>query len=444
MDTRFHCEQAWLGSDAATADVLIDVTDGVISAIATGTTDRPEGSVSLPGLTIPGLANGHSHAFHRALRGRTQSGAGSFWTWREQMYALAAELTPDRYYALARAVYGEMVLAGITAVGEFHYVHHDSGGVAYNDPNAMGIAVVAAAADAGIRLTLLDTCYLTGGIKKPPEGVQLRFSDRDADAWAARATALDALAGSRVRIGAAIHSVRAVDPLSVRAVARWAAERKVPLHAHVSEQPAENQDCIAAYGVTPTGLLERSGALSEGFTAVHATHVTGPDIDRLGRLACSICICPTTERDLADGIGPARLLRDAGVRLTLGSDSQAVIDLFEEARAVELHERLVTHERGTFGAADLLRAATVDGHRSIGWDECGTIAVGAAADFVTVGLSSVRLAGTRIEHALASVVFAGSAADVRHVVIGGEVVVAGSRHLRLDVAAELAQAIGSA
>jgi formiminoglutamate deiminase len=226
-------------------------------------------------------------------------------------------------------------------------------------------------------------------------------------------------------------------------VAAWADERVAPLHAHVSEQPTENRDCLAAHGLTPTALLARAGALSERFTAVHATHLTDADIGDLGGHRCSVCCCPTTERDLADGVGPAGRLVDAGARLTLGSDSHAVIDLFEEARGVELHERLQTGVRGHHRAADLLRAATADGHASIGWPEVGTLSVGAAADLVTVDLRSVRLAGTEPSHVLEAVVFAGAAADVHHVVVGGEVVVADGRHVRIDVPRELDRSVSA-
>jgi formiminoglutamate deiminase len=447
MDGRYHCELAWLGGDALAAGVVLDVAGGVITGVTTGVAEAPAGAVPLAGLTLPGLANAHSHAFHRALRGRTHSqqgsGTGSFWTWRQQMYGAAEALTPESYFALARAVFAEMVLAGVTSVGEFHYLHHDSGGVRYVDPNAMGRALAEAAADAGLRLTLLDTCYLHGGFGVEPEGVQRRFSDGTASAWAERAAALDDLAGPRLRLGAAIHSVRAVDPASMEVVAAWAAERAAPLHAHVSEQPVENRDCLAAYGLTPTAVLARAGALGERFTAVHATHLTDADIDDLGGHRCSVCCCPTTERDLADGVGPARRLVDAGARLTLGSDSQAVIDLFEEARGVELHERLHTGARGHHRAVDLLRAATVDGHASIGWPEVGALSVGAAADLVTVDLGSVRLAGTEPAQALEAVVFAATAADVRHVVVGGEIVVADGRHVRLDVVQVLERSLSS-
>ena len=433
------CELAWLGGERAEADVLVELDGERIASVAAGVSSPPADATSLPGLTIPGLANAHSHAFQRALRGRTQAERGDFWVWRRRMYEIAEQIDPDRYLALARATFGEMALAGITAVGEFHYLHHGPGGVRYEDPNALGKAVIAAARDAGIRITLLDTCYLHGGIGQQAEGVQLRFSDGSAEAWAERVDQLEPDDGTRV--GAAIHSVRAVDPEAAARTAVFAAERSWPLHAHVSEQVAENEDCAAAYGRSPTALLGDAGALSGRFTAVHATHLDSADIDLLGGGGCGVCLCPTTERDLADGVGPARSLAEAGARLSLGTDSHALIDVFEEARAVELDERLESGVRGGHSPAELLRAATVGGCASLGWPEAGTIAPQGLADLVTVGLDGVRLAGTSGDYALESLVFAAGAADVRDVIVGGRFVVRDGAHLGMDVAAELSEAI---
>jgi formiminoglutamate deiminase len=431
------CELAWLGGERPEPDVVIEIEEDRIVSVTPGgaqddaflrgaTTAEPVVEVHhLAGLTLPGLANAHSHAFQRALRGRTHAGTGSFWTWREQMYALAGALDPDTCFALSRASFGEMALAGITCVGEFHYLHHAPDGTPYDDPNAMGRAVLAAAADARVRITLLDACYLHGGID--------RFRDADADEWAERVDGLEERPTARV--GAAIHSVRAVDPESARTVAEWAAGR--PLHAHVSEQPQENEECLAAHGRTPTGLLAGAGALSERFTAIHATHLTAADVALLGEAGVTTCLCPTTERDLADGIGPARRLLDAGASLATGSDSQAMIDPFEEARAIELDERLATGVRGVHPATGLLRAATASGYAALGWPEGGRIEVGALADLTTVALDSVRLAGTRAEDALPSVVFAAAAADVRDVMMDGRWSVRDGEHVALDVTAEL-------
>jgi formiminoglutamate deiminase len=439
---RVWCELAWLpGGDAAQAGVLLELDGDRVAAVRAGVTAPPGDAERLAGLTLPGLANAHSHAFQRALRGRTQAGPGSFWTWREQMFRLVAALDPDCVGALARATFAEMALAGATLVGEFHYLHHGPGGTPYASPNAIGEAIVAAAADAGVRLTLLDACYLHGGIGREPDEVQRRFRDDGAEAWAAR---VDALGESpAARVGAAVHSVRAVDPRSAGTVAAWAAARDRPLHAHVSEQPAENEACVAAYGRTPVALLSDAGAICERSTAVHATHVTADDVRLLGDARATVCLCPTTERDLADGIGPARRLREAGARLAVGSDSQAVIDLLEEARAIELDERLASGERGGHRPAALLGAATAGGYASLGWPDGGRLEAGALADLTVLGLDGVRLAGTTAQHAVDAAVFAATAADVRHVMVGGRWVVRDGAHVTLDVAAELRAALAA-
>ncbi|MBT3153271.1 formimidoylglutamate deiminase [Streptomyces sp. CHD11] len=435
----YWAEHAWLEGDVEPG-VALDIADGRVTAVHKATPVPPPGAEVLPGLTMPGLANSHSHAFHRALRGTVQAGSGTFWTWRETMYATAGRLTPDTYHALARAVYAEMALAGITTVGEFHYVHHAPGGTPYADPNAMGEALLAAAAEAGIRITLLDTAYLSSGFGQPPTTPQLRFSDGDADAWAERCSVLEER--DHARIGAAIHSVRAVPAQQLATVARWARERRAPLHVHLSEQTAENDACREIHGCTPAQLLALHGVLGPRTTGVHNTHLTAEDISLIGGSGTGTCMCPTTERDLADGIGPAAALQNEGSPLCLGSDSHAVIDLLEEARAMELNERLRTRTRGHWTAAALLRAASADGHAALGWDGIGTIEAGARADFVTLALDSVRTAGPPPGLGAETAVFAATAADVRHTVVAGRHVVRDGAHTLVpDVPAALARAV---
>ncbi|MER5732601.1 formimidoylglutamate deiminase [Streptomyces sp. NPDC002138] len=437
----YWLEHAWLGTHVEPG-VALDVMDGRIAALRTGVDAPPPGAEVLRGLTLPGLANAHSHAFHRALRGTVQVGSGTFWTWRELMYRAAQNLTPENYFALARAAYAEMALAGITAVGEFHYVHHAPGGTPYADPNAMGEALIEAAAEAGIRITLLDTAYLSSGFGQAPEPHQLRFSDGTAEAWAERAAALKPR--EHALIGAAVHSVRAVPADQLATVAGWAAERRAPLHVHLSEQTAENDACQAAHGRTPTQLLADHGVLGPRTTGVHNTHLTDGDIALLGGTSTGTCMCPTTERDLADGIGPATRLQRAGSPLSLGSDSHAVIDLLEEARAMELNERLRSRTRGHWTAAALLAAATRDGQAALGWDDAGRLEAGALADFTTVALDSVRTAGPLPRLGAETVVFAASAADVRHTVVGGRHIVRDGAHALVgDVAAALSEAIAA-
>jgi formiminoglutamate deiminase len=440
----FHCDLAVLPGGRVAAGVTVEIDGGSIIGITEGA-PAPSHAQHLPGLVVPGLANAHSHAFHRALRGRTQAptgGRGSFWTWRELMYSVAERLTPDSYLTLARAVYAEMALAGITTVGEFHYLHHGTDGRAYDDPNTMGHALVQAARDAGLRIALLDTCYLAGGFDQPLEGVQRRFDDGSAQRWAERATDLATAYddAADVVVGAAIHSVRAVPVDHLAPVADWAGAHEAPLHMHLSEQRAENDACRGRHGVTPTRLLHDHGALGPRSSAVHATHLVADDIARLADTATSVCLCPTTERDLADGIGPSIELRDAGVDLTLGSDSHAVIDLFEEARGVELDSRLATQARGHFAGAALLATAT-GGHARLGFPAAGRLEVGAPADLVAVRLDSVRTSGALPETALNTVVFAASAADVTDVVAGGRHVVEAGQHVLGDVGLLLRNAI---
>ncbi|HLW45671.1 MAG TPA: formimidoylglutamate deiminase [Acidimicrobiales bacterium] len=440
--TRYHCEFAYLGGDEAVADVAVVVEDGRVKGVERGVAPA-SADVALRGLTLPGFANAHSHAFHRVLRGRAER-PGTFWSWRDEMYAVAAVLDPDLYRRLARAVYAEMVLAGFSAVGEFHYLHHGPEGRRYEDPNEMGLALCEAAKDAGIRLTLLDTCYLERAPGEKATGVQERYSDSDVAAWAERVEALQAVVpGAGVRVGAAAHSLRAVPPPTAGEVAAWAASHDAPFHIHVSEQPAENDAVAAAYGGSPVALLSEVGALGPSTTAVHATHLHPTGAGTLGASRTTVCMCPTTERALGDGIGVAATLAREGCPIALGTDSHAVIDPFEEARALELDERLESGARGRFTTAALLQSATSAGHAAIGWPGAGRIEPGAPADLVTVSLSSVRLAGadrtTLLEHA----VFAACAADITDVVVSGRRAVAEGRHQLVDdVPGELASVIG--
>jgi len=425
----YWARRAWL-PDGVAENVRIEISDGVITAVSAG--EKPSGTV-LSGTVVPGFANTHSHAFHRALRGRTHDDRGSFWTWRERMYAIAGALQPDSYYRLARGVYAEMVLAGYTSVAEFHYLHHPERGRRYADPNEFSHALVAAAADAGIRLTLLDTCYVAGGFGKPTEGVQGRFDDGDAEAWAQRVESFRP-AGELARVGAAVHSVRAVPADQLATVVRAAAGR--PLHVHLSEQPKENEECLAHYGCTPTELLDKAAALTPDTVAVHATHLTGTDIAALAGSWASFC--PSTEADLGDGIGPARRLAEAGVRLCLGSDGQSIVDPWFEVRALELHERLASGQRGRFDAAELMTAATA--HGASGWSEVGAIAAGQGADLVHVNPASVRTAGTDGP----GILFAATGADVTDVMVAGRWRVRDGEHIGIpDVAGALSTEIGA-
>jgi formiminoglutamate deiminase len=447
--TSYVCDLALVAGvgdvgEVVAPDVVLEVREGRFTRVEVGG-EVPSGAQHLHGLVLPGLADAHSHAFHRALRGRTHGGRGTFWSWREVMYDVAGRLTPDTYLPLARAAFAESALAGTTTIGEFHYLHHQPDGTPYADPNELGHTLVQAAREAGVRLALLDTCYLTGGFDRPLDGVQRRFGDGDAASWGQRVEALRqayAVTDDLV-VGAAAHSVRAVPVDQLPVVAGWARSHGAPLHAHVSEQPAENDACLAAHGRTPTQLLEEVGALGHRTTAVHATHLTARDVALLGGSRTTVCLCPTTERDLADGVGPARQLLDAGAPLSFGSDSRAIVEPFEEARAAELHLRLTTLERGNLTVPELAAALTTDGHRSLGFADAGRLAVGDRADLVAVRLDSVRTAGTDAADAVAGVLFGAGAADVTDVVVDGRPVVRDGVHHLGDVGRLLDEAIAA-
>jgi len=398
--------------------VRVLVADGVITAISADEDPDPT-DVELD-TVVPGFGNAHSHAFHRRLRGRTHADGGDFWQWRERMYAEAADLDPDRYHELAETVFTEMRDAGYTAVGEFHYVHHSEGGEAYAD-HAMELALAAAAESVGIRLVLLDACYLRGGIGQPLSARQRRFGDGDVQRWLERWHALrDALrsvGGGLVTVGAAIHSVRAVSRDDLTAISAGLPP-EVPLHAHISEQRAENDACFAAYGLTPVGLLAEHGLISPRFSAVHATHLTEGDIRQLGTAGATVVMCPTTEADLGDGIGPAPELLEAGARLAIGSDQHVVLDPLEELTRLEYDQRLRSERRGVFTPEVLWRAGTVEGYRALGLvddQRSPGLRVGNPFDAVELDAASPRTAGAE---AIQLPVVARSA-DIRATIVAG-------------------------
>jgi len=415
-----HAASAIIGGRPVAGVRFTTDASGRISSIEHGV--RPaEGELSL-GTVVPGMGNAHSHAFHRLLRGRTHAEGGDFWQWRTAMYAAAASLDPERYYAVARAVFGEMLVCGWTAVGEFHYVHHRQDGRPYAEAHAMESAVASAARDVGIRLTLLDTAYLAGGLGAPLLAEQLAFGDGSAERWLERWHSLrDHLAatageGDRVTLGAALHSVRAV-PRDAMATILAGLPADIPLHVHLSEQPQENADTLAATGLTPTGVLAELGALTPRISLVHATHLTDADVALIGSSRATVVMCPTTEADLGDGIGPARRLADAGARIAVGSDQNAVIDPFLELRGLEAGERLASGQRGRFDPAELLAAGSAAGYTSLGLG-AHTLALGQPLDLVEVSTISVRtLGGDPAQIALTA-----TAADVERVIVAGELV----------------------
>lgn len=376
-------------------------------------------------LVLPGLATAHSHAFQRALRGRTQrsqGAAGSFWSWRGLMYQLAEGLEPDTLYALSRYAYAELALAGVTAVGEFHYVHHQADGTPYGERTILADAVVRAARDVGLRITLLRVLYHRAGAGRPAEGAQRRFSDARVEAALRDVETLRARYAddSCVHVGLAPHSVRAVPRPWLREAADFASERALPLHMHVSEQRRELAECVDEHGLTPVALLAEDGVLGPRFVAVHATHLDDAEARALGAARSFACICRTTERDLGDGSPDVRRLLRAGVRLCTGVDSHASSDAFEEARAIELDERSRAEGRHVAAEAPaLLAAAAGEGYAAIGMESVADL------DEVRLDADDAALVGVGDEALVDAVVFAGSPRAVRKVRVGDRRVVDG-------------------
>ncbi|HEX7049432.1 MAG TPA: amidohydrolase family protein [Longimicrobiales bacterium] len=490
--------------------------------LAAADDDGAAGAVErLPGRALlPGFINAHSHAFQRLIRGRTQwrpaaSPRADFWSWREAMYGAALALSPEDVFDASRFCFLEMLRAGITTVGEFHYLHRDPGGRAYADPNELAHRVAAAADAVGIRIALLNVCYATGAIGEPLRPEQRRFATpaldeyladtqalldayapRGGDAGAAGATGTEGAGGTgatgsatgasgstavarsrgaagasgtaaarpaagtptaardrRITVGIAPHSVRAVPRAWLRELHAWAAERDVAFHMHVSEQPAEIEACVDAYGARPVELLAAEDVFDERFTAVHATHLTPEEIALLGDSGATVCACPTTERDLGDGFLPGAELLDADTRIALGSDSHTVIDFFEEMRLVEYHERLRRLRRVVLavpGAPErlecaplLLELATEAGARSLRID-AGRIEAGALADFTAVDLGHTALAGWTAETLPAMLTLSAPPDVVSDVWVGGVRRLEGRRHALDGEAAEAFRRVAAA
>lgn len=398
---------------------------------------------------LPGLINAHSHAFQRVIRGRTEyrtsNSRDSFWTWREMMYSAATRLTPEDVYDASRMAFMEMALSGITAVGEFHYLHHAPDGTPYDDRNLLAKEVVRAANDVGLRIALLRVAYARAGFETKPNPQQVRFIETDPEIYLENLDQLIAdLAGdpsSMAWAGVAPHSVRAVPLGYLREIIPFANQRGLPVHMHVAEQPAEVAACIAEHGRSPVALLQTEGLLSERFTAVHAVHVTPKAVGMLASAGANVCACPTTERNLGDGIVPVDDFFKQRVTVALGTDSHVEIDLLEDARELEYHLRLQKMERAILAgpddqgrsaiAARLFECATVNGAHSIGATG-GKLEPGTPADFFTVDLNDPSIAGASEEDLLANIVFSLSRTAVKDVVVGGKQIVSDGRHAQQE------------
>lgn len=416
--------------DGPQADMLIAINDtGRIASIMPRADSMAQENApieTLPGMTLlPGFVNVHSHVFQRALRGHTHrplSPHDTFWTWRAAMYDAAQRLTPDSLYELALSTYREMRAAGYTSVGEFHYVHHQPGGQPYASPNAMSEAILQAGREVGIRVVLLMTAYAQAGFNRPPEAGQRRFCDASVEAYLAR---VEALRATGAPVGVAPHSVRAVPEAWLRAIADYSRAHHLPLHVHADEQHAEIEQCQAAHGCTPIELLDRCGALGPLTTVVHATHASPPEIALLAERGCTVCVCPTTEGDLGDGIAPYAELLAARIPICVGSDSNTRLDPLEELRWAEYTARMRYQRRRVLIADEmaapgplLLNYGTRRGAIALGL-EAGQIAPGMMADFVGIDLRHPALSGWNADDLLDTLFFGASADVITRVRVGG-------------------------
>ena len=427
-ETGWLPDYIWRGGGFESGVAMFADSSGQITRFSSEPADLSQAQRLSGRALLPGLVNAHSHAFQRMIRGRTErrTGAGrdTFWTWREAMYQAANLVSPETLYHAARMAFLEMLLGGITTVGEFHYLHRDAEGRPYKDRNSLALQMLRAAADTGLRIALLSAAYVRGG--------QPRFLTPRLDEFVADT---DTLSGQckpgRSWLGVAPHSIRAVPLDYLLELVQYARARALPVHMHVAEQPAEVETCTAENGLPPVALLARHGILDERFTAVHAIHITAEEADQLGAARCTVCACPTTERNLGDGICSADRLLSAGVCVALGSDSNVQIDLLEDARELEYHLRLKRLERVIVDperlAARLLACATESGARSLAAPG-GTLEAGRPADFFTVDLNDPSIAGADAESLASNIVFSLQRSAIRDVYMAGQPVVTDGRH----------------
>ena len=432
MNTLYRPQLLYSGSGFTSGSGLLVSPQGNVLAAGTGLSAQ---TVDLPGKAVlPGFVNTHSHSFQRLIRGKSESRVTSgrdFWSWRGTMYHASAQLDPQDVYDVARMAFLEMLLGGTTTVGEFHYLHNAPGGRPYDDPNLLGKQVIAAAQSVGIRIVLLRSAYLRSGFELPPDPGQIRFYETVSQFLENMAALADS---TEVRVGVAPHSLRAVPLHELKQIAAWTRQRKLPMHMHVAEQIAENEACLREYGLPPAALLGREGLLGSDFTAVHAIHITAEEIGLLARSGTTVCSCPTTERNLGDGVIVADQVMGQGIRIALGSDSQAQIDPLEDARQLEYHLRLDRQQRAILDqiggqnlASRLFDCATVNGARALGLPT-GELTGGALADFFTVDLDDVSIAGHSGEDLLPLAVFSLNRSAVRDVMVNGRWVVRDGRH----------------
>jgi len=424
---------AWLPSGFAD-DVRIDSdSTGTLKTVRERGGDAPR----LGRFVLPGMPNLHSHAFQRAMAGlaeRQSNPDDSFWTWREVMYAFAGSIGPEELHAIAAQLYAEMLKAGYTQVCEFHYLHHQPDGTPYADPAAMSLALIEAARETGIGLTLLPTLYMTGGFDGRPLSERQRRFRYDVDGYLKLLERLRKLESARVRVGVALHSLRAVPEAAMRSVLDSGLVRDCPIHIHVAEQIGEVQDSLAIRNARPVEWLLDHAPVDARWCLVHATHLADAEMRRLAASGAVVGLCPTTEANLGDGLFPLKSYLDAGGRIGIGSDSHISVSVVEELRWLEYGQRLATRRRNVSASRaspdtgeTLFRCALAGGAQATG-AAVGALINGSRADLVVLDENAPLLAGRDAAHLLDTWVSAGNANLIRSVIVAGETVVADFRH----------------
>lgn len=443
---RIHARKALL-PDGWKSGVAIDVDDGRISAV--GTSALPDGGAFAAGIVLPGLCNAHSHAFQRALAGHTEERAPSdrdnFWTWRERMYRLAARIDADALAAIARQAYTEMLASGYTSVAEFHYLHSEPGGVANE---AMFEALRRAAADSGIRLTYVPVLYERGGFDDAPLSREQQRFAHTADGLLSHYQRCRDLAGADIVVGLGVHSLRAVTEASLSAIAEAAAVDGVPMHVHIAEQRREVEQSLAIHHRRPVRWLMERHELDQHWCLVHATHIDDDEVSALAASGAVVCLCPSTEANLGDGLFPLPRFLEAGGRIAIGSDSHISINPFEELRWLEYGQRLIAEQRNiaAIGSRNtgrsLFERATAGGALA-GGTASGSIATGQAADLLVLDDDDPMLLGHDAASLLDALVFSGYALPIERVMVNGEWRVIDGRHVGAEGARrEFARVLG--
>jgi formimidoylglutamate deiminase len=428
---QFRAGQLWR-ADGWHADAALAVgADGRLRELA------DHDGESIGQWVLPGMPNLHSHAFQRAMAGLAERKGrvdDSFWSWRETMYAFAARIGPDELQAIAAQLYVEMLKAGYTRVCEFHYLHHQPDGTPYAQPEAMSLALIEAAREAGIGLTLLPVLYISGGFDGRALSARQRRFGHAVDAYLRLLESLRGQQGDDLRVGIALHSLRAVPEAALREVLSSELAQSEPIHIHIAEQVGEVQDCLATRGARPVEWLFDHAGVDARWCLVHATHLTDAETVQLARSGAVAGLCPTTEANLGDGLFPLAAYRDAGGTLGIGSDSHISISPVEELRWLEYGQRLSTRHRniaarheGESVGETLWRAALRGGTQASGLP-VGALQPGARADLIVLDDSSPLLAARDERAVLDSFLFAGNTPLVRDVMVGGRWQVRGFQH----------------